>query len=150
MEFRETIGNPEVPGWFEKYRQDVEKSGKDLLKEVELLATMKKTDLEEHLGGGIRELPYEVLETLFIDGSDDASVADVLRSKRKAYLETHPEKQIAKGASEGIITYDGRFIPKKQWDSASDSEKRGALVGSTCFHYESETPGMGSSPQDRF
>src|SRR5258706_6642414 len=106
--------------------------------------------LKKHMGGDINEVSYEFLETLFIDGSDSQEVANVLRTKRQEYLRNHPEKQVAKGAGEGIITYDGRFISREMWNSATDSEKRGALVGSTCFHYNSDTPGMGSDPKDRF
>jgi len=96
-------------------------------------------------------LPYEFLDTLFINGSDNELVGTILRKKREAYVKKHPEKtRGVPGAGKGIITFDGRFIPQSTWISATDSEKRGALVGSTCFHYNSETPGMGSDPSDRF
>jgi hypothetical protein len=90
------------------------------------------------------------LKTLFIDGAGDPRVAGMLRKKRTEYLKLHPEEQAGRGASDGVITYDGRFISKKDWDSATDSEKRAILVGATCFHYNSDTPGMGSSPSDRW
>lgn len=139
-----------VPEWFKKYSDNLRGKKVDPLVEVNNLANMKLDQLKKHMGGNINELPYELLQTLFIDGSDSAEVADVLKLKRKEYLLNHPEKQMARGASEGIITYDGRFISKEVWNTASDSEKRGALVGSTCFHYNSDTPGMGSSPKDRW
>lgn len=146
----EAWSGSENPGWFDRYVQRVNRSNTDLLEEVRSLSGMSQSQLEGYLGGRIEELPYSVLQTLFIDGSDDRRVADVLRRKRAEYLEDHPEEAVARGASEGIITFDGRVISKKKWNSASDSEKRGALVGSTCFHYNSDTPGMGSSPDDRF
>lgn len=149
----ETKGQPKqiiTPEWFEHYKEKLIKNHKDPLEEVKALSSMTTEELEKHIGGKIGELPYEVLETLFIDGSDDQNVVGVLRTKRADYLKKHPEKQVSKGASEGIITFDGRFISKKVWETASASEKRGALVGSTCFHYNSDTPNMGSNPKDRF
>jgi len=103
------------------------------------------------LGGKIEELPYETLNTLFIDGTDDPDVATLLRIKREQHVKIHPEDtRGVPGVDVGISTFDGRFINKATWDTATDSEKRGALVGSTCFHYNSDTPGMGSTPKDRF
>lgn len=139
-----------IPAWYGQYTDRLRESNEDLLAEVDRLSHMTLDQLEDKLGGKIEELPYEFLQTMFIDGSDHPEVADVLRRKRQGYLKDHPEQEVAKGAAEGIITFDGRFVPKKLWDTATDSEKRGALVGSTCFHYNSDTPGMGSSPQDRF
>lgn len=140
-----------VPKWFDKYTSGLLKRKVDLLREVDELSKLNPGKLRGHLGGNIEELPYEVLETLFIGGSDNGDVAALLRKKREEYVRLHPEKSRgAQGADQGIITFNGRFIPQLMWSSASDSEKRGALVGSTCFHYNSDTPGMGSNPNDRF
>ncbi|KKT35847.1 MAG: hypothetical protein UX12_C0020G0003 [Candidatus Collierbacteria bacterium GW2011_GWC1_45_47] len=150
FEYEQGGETDKVPEWFGKYTDKLRQEKTDLLAEVDRLSEMNLENLTQHIGGNVNELPYEFLQTIFIDGSDDPRVADILREKRGEYLKSHPEKQVAKGASEGIIAHDGRFIPKALWDTATDSEKRGVMVGSTCFHYNSETPGMGSSPEDRF
>lgn len=138
------------PGWFSGYTGRLKKENKDLLEEIKELSGMPLGQVEMRIGGSLDDLPYQTLQTLFIDGSDDQKVAGILRSKRSQYLLVHPEEQKSRGASKGIITFDGRFIPKGVWQTATDSEKRGALVGSTCFHYNSDTPNMDSSPTDRF
>ena len=103
-------------------------------------------DISKEIGGNVSDLGYDLLRTLFSEGSDDEQMAEVLRAKRNEYFKAHPEL-VEK--VEGIIAYDGRVIPMNDWLDASDSEKRGILVGSTCFHYNSDTPGMDSSPNDR-
>lgn len=138
------------PRWFEEYVSKTKKTDRDLLTEIKALSEMSPTEIKNYIGGDIKDLPYETLETLFIDGSDNKDVVDILHKKRDVYIKIHPEKQIARGASEGIIGFDGRVIPVEKWSSASDSEKRNFLVGATCFHLNSDTPGMDSSPNDRF
>ena len=140
-----------VPDWYRKYSDRISVTGKDLLQEVKEVSEMNYELLNAHLGGNVDELPYEILQTLFITGTDDDKVAEILRGKRERYLLNHPEmRKSDPRAGMGIITYDGRFIPQKDWETATDSEKRAAMVGSTCFHFNSETPGMGSSPNDRW
>lgn len=140
-----------VPEWFVKYANKLREDETDLLKEVDDLSKMTQDQVNKHIGGNFQELPYEFLDTMFIGGTDDERVAAELRKKREIYLKTHPEKSRGvSGIDKGIVTFDGRFIPQKTWVTATDSEKRGALVGSTCFHYNSDTPGMDSSPEDRF
>lgn len=140
-----------VPMWFGEYTRKIQSDNGDLLVEVKLLSTLNKVKLNNHLGGNIEELPYKILQTLLIEGTDDEEVAEILRSKREIYLKTHPEeyKGVA-NAGLGIVAFDGRFISQTDWDTASDSEKRAVLVGSTCFHYNSGTPGMDSDPRDRW
>lgn len=141
-------GNPK---WFNEYAKKLKVKNVDLLEEINTLSTLKLASLEKYLGGRLVDLPYETLETILINGSDDENVGALLREKREEYLKIHPEKSKGvSGSGQGIITFDGRFIPQSLWITASDSEKRGALVGSTCFHYNSDTPGMGSDPKDRF
>ena len=137
-----------IPEWYRRYSEKLRQEKRDLIGEVESLSHMDSRELSSHIGGSIEELPYEFLQTMFIDGTDDVEVAGILRKKREGYLKDHPEKQVARGASEGIITFDGRFIPKEMWNTASPSQRIGWLVGSTCFHYNSDTPGMDSSPDD--
>lgn len=139
-----------LPEWYANYVKILHDNKVDLEREIENVGKMSMEELNTHIGGRADELPYEVLGTLLIDGSDSEEVANLLRNKREKFLLNHPEMQKGRGASEGIITYDGRFISKEDWESASSSEKRGALVGSTCFHYNSGTPGMDSSPKDRW
>jgi len=139
-----------APDWYEGYKKRIVEGGVDLLDEIKKVSEMKLEEITKHMGGKIEELPYVVLKELFIEGSEDQRVADILRKKRTNYLKLHPEEQISRGASEGVITYDGRFISKEDWDTASDSEKRAVLVGSTCFHFNSGTPGMDSNPEDRW
>lgn len=139
-----------VPKWFEEYADKFSRSGKQLKTEVFDMSKMTADELNKHLGGDFKELPYEALGTILSEGSDDLNVAKSLREMRETYLADHPEKQISKGASEGVITFDGRFISQKDWETATDSEKRAIMVGSTCIHFNSDTPGMGSSPKDRF
>lgn len=144
------MGEP-IPAWINKYNQRLQKNNIDLPTEIEKLANMKQDDLNRYLGGKISELPYEILGVLLIGGSEDEKVAELLRSKRERYLLNHPEmSRGVPGAGEGVITFDGRFIPKSKWITATDSEKRAAMVGTTCFHFNSETPGMGSGINDRW
>ena len=152
LPIREDLTNIEVaPDWFDNYLQRLNVEGRDLLEEVKLLSTFDVKRLEERLGGPVNEIPYETLMTLFVEGSDDPLVAEVLRNKRAVYLKSHPEEyKGAIGAGMGVITYDGRFISQKDWQTTTDSEKRAILVGSTCFHYNIDTPGMGSDSKDRF
>lgn len=140
-----------IPAWFGEYTKRLADTNKDLLDEVKELASMKLEDVKKHIGGNPEELPYEFLDTMLITGSDDEEMALILRSKREKFVHRHPDQSRGvPGIEKGISTFDGRFIPQKTWVTASDSEKRGALVGSTCFHYNSDTPGMGSDPKDRF
>ena len=71
----------------EKLRQEK----RDLIGEVESLSHMDSRELSSHIGGSIEELPYEFLQTMFIDGTDDVEVAGILRKKREGYLKDHPE-----------------------------------------------------------
>ena len=140
-----------VPEWFGKYVNSIREKGSDLLAEINKLSTMKLAELNMYLGGNVDSLPYELLNTLFINGSDDLEVGAILSKKREGYVKLHPK--MTRGVPEierGIITYNGSFIPQSVWETATDSEKRGALVGSTCFHYNSGTPGMDSKPTDRW
>lgn len=141
----------DVPSWYNDYVGKLLNSQKDLAQEVKDVSEMKYEDLSKHIGGRIDELPYEVLGTLLKEGSDDENVASMLREKREEYVKTHPEAyKGVLGASEGIIMHDGRVISQKDLASASESEKRAIFVGSTCFHYNSGTPGMDSNPKDRW
>lgn len=138
-----------IPSWYRVYSEKLRQENVNLVEEVNRLSEMRLNDLERHLGGSIKELPYEFLQTLFIDGTDDEQVAGILRDKRQTYLKDHPEAyKGSKGASEGIVGFDGRVWSKAQWDKMTLSERQGVLVGSTCFHYESGTPGMTSNPED--
>jgi len=140
----------ESPAWFNEYVSDLKENNVDFLDEVNTISSLSLDEIEERIGGELSELPYEYLQTLFIDGTDVLEVASFLREKREKYLLNHPELQLSKGYSEGVISNDGRFISKEEWESASDSEKRAIMVGSTCFHYNSGTPGMDSNPDDRW
>ena len=138
-----------VPVWYVEYTKNIPKD--KLLDEVRAISTLSIQEINSRMGGNIAELPYDCLKTLFIDGSDDQEVVLLLRNKRETYLKGHPEVYNGvRGALEGIVSYDGRVVSMEDWKTASDSEKRGVLVGSTCFHYNSDTPGMGSSPKDRW
>lgn len=138
-----------VPPWYVEYAKNVPKD--KLLDEVRTISSLSIQEINSRMGGNIAELPYDCLKTLFIDGSDDQEIVLLLRKKRETYLKDHPEAYNGvRGALEGIVSYDGRVVSMEDWKSATDSEKRGVLVGSTCFHYNSDTPGMGSSPKDRW
>jgi hypothetical protein len=149
MLLTENLNN--VPNWYNEYVDKLVQSGRDITLEAEEASKMSSDKLNEHLGGKINDLPYEVLRSLLPNGSDDENVGAVLSGKRAEYLKNHKDEY--KGnhdAGKGVITYDGRFISKQDWDSATDSEKRAIMVGSTCFHFNSDTPGMGSDPKDRW
>lgn len=147
----ETYTTLEVPLWFKQYRQRFYDDNFDILNEIDTLSKMDLKKLSDRMGGNFTDLPYEVMDTLLVDGSDVPEVVNVLRKKRTDYLKLHPEMtRGVPGADEGIITFNGRFINKAMWATASPSEKRSALVGTNCFHYNSGTPGMDDSPDDRF
>jgi len=139
-----------IPEWFESYKKALAENKVDLLEEIKNLSTHTYEDISKRIGGPVENLPYDVLRSLFINGFDDEKLAGILRDKRTEYLNDHPEEVFSKNASEGVITFDGRFISKADWDTATDSEKRAIMVGSTCFHYNSDTPGMGSNVNDRW
>ena len=142
----------ERPGWFIKHLLVLGQRGEDAcLEEIKSLATMNLNEVNGLLGGEVRDLPYEMLCTMFIEGTADEQIASTLRAKREDYLKRHPNLRSSDpDAGRGVIAYDGRFISWKDWESATDSEKRAIMVGSTCFHYNSDTPGMSSSPNDRW
>ncbi|NCP46810.1 hypothetical protein AUJ42_03040 [Candidatus Collierbacteria bacterium CG1_02_44_10] len=81
-----------IPSWFGNYTQKIRDEGRDLLTEVSIMEKMTPQQLNEHLGGSFEELPYEFLDTLFINGSDNELVGTILRKKREAYVKKHPEK----------------------------------------------------------
>jgi len=140
-----------IPSWYNDYVGKLLKSQKSLEQEVRDVSEMDSETLKKHIGGRVEDLPYEVLSTLLIDGSDDETVAGILRDKREKYIEDHPEAyKGVPGITDGIIMHDGRVISQKDLASASESEKRAIFVGSTCFHYNSGTPGMDSNPSDRW
>lgn len=142
---------PDIPKWFDDYKVRFFDEKFDALKEIDKLSTLNIKQLNEHLGGSFEDLPYEVMDTLLVDGTDVTEVAEILKAKRVQYLKIHPEMtRGVPGADQGIITFNGRFINKNIWSTATPSEKRSALVGTTCFHYNSGTPGMDDSPDDRF
>ncbi len=139
------------PDWFKDYVKKIREEKRDILQELQKLSMMKLDEINKHIGGNFEDLPYEIMDTLLVDGSESKDVVDILIRKRTDYIKIHPEKtRGVSGADEGIITFNGRFINKKVWDTASDSEKRSAMVGTTCFHYNSGTPNMDDSPNDRF
>jgi len=139
-----------LPDWYIKFSDNFSKSKKDISQEVANVEIMDKEILEKYIGGSIEELPYEALQVLLPNGSDDDNVGDILREKRTNYLKIHPEMSKSKNSDGHIIAFDGRIIPMADWLTATDSEKRAILVGSTCFHYNSDTPGMDSNPKDRY
>ena len=138
------------PQWYHDYTDRLISGKVDMANELRKLSELGVNRLNQRLNGDINDLQYCFLRTLFPDGSEDEEVANILRKKRTEYLKTHPEERIARGASVGIIGFDGRFYTMEQYEGMTDSEKRGVFVGSTCFHYNSETPGMGSKPTDRY
>ena len=139
-----------VPVWYNAYVGKLRASETDLAQEIENISSMSMSEVNSHIGGNLEELPYEILGPLFIEGSDDEQVAELLRKRRAKYVEIHPEEyKGVPGAMEGVILCDGKFVSKADWDEATDSEKRG-LVGRTCFHWVSDTPNMDSSPKDRW
>lgn len=147
----EKISTVEVPEWFDEYRKTFNNEDFDVLKEIAKLSAYDLKELEKYIGGKFEELPYEIMDALLIDGTNSLEVAEILKIKRKEYLKIHPEmSRGVPGIDVGITTFNGRFINKDLWATASDSEKRSALVGTTCFHYNSGTPGMDDSPNDRF
>jgi|GEM_PF-5291719 hypothetical protein len=146
---KESVSQP-PPEWFSDYVDNLKKSKTDLLDEIKKLSAMSLNQVESRIGGKLDDLPYEYIKTLFIEGSDNEEVADSLRKARNRYLLNNPKEQLARGASEGVISNDGRFISLEEWNSATESEKRAIMVGSTCFHYNSGTPGMDSEPSDRW
>lgn len=137
----------ENPEWYQEYLKKINNNRVDLLDLVRRLSSMQMDDISSEMNGNVEDLGYELLSTLFSEGSTDERMAAVLTRKRGEYVKKHPELV---GKSEGIITFDGRVISMEDWNTATDSEKRAILVGSTCFHYNSGTPGMDSSPKDRW
>jgi len=136
----------EKPEWYDDYVKKIHEEDVDLLSLVRRFSEMSIEEISKEIGGNLSDLNYDTLKTLLSEGSENAEVAQLLRDKRTTFLkESGQLPQI-----EGIVAYDGRVIPMKDWLSATDSEKRAILVGSTCFHYNSGTPGMDSNPTDRY
>lgn len=132
---------PCPPEWYQKFAERL--SLGEFSKTIKKLDTMNFTELKCYLGGDIRELPYEFLQILFPDGSDNIRVAIFLRQQREKYLIVHPEQEQGRGATEGVIGYDGRFVHISVWNELSPADRFVLLVGTTCFHYNSDTPGFG-------
>jgi hypothetical protein len=132
-----------LPVEVKEYVNGILKDSGKLREEVEGLIGMGMEGVNKRLGVDMNKLPYEILRVLFPDGSDHAEVGKILSKKREEYLKTHPEEQVAKGASKGVITCDGMFVSQDRWDQATPAERRTILVGRTCFHWNSDTPGMG-------
>lgn len=110
---------------------------------VERYQNSNLEQLSEEWDMPIEEMPYTLLRLLLPDGSDDASVANVLRAKREEYLIINPDQKISPDASKGVIAYDGRFIPWQQYLEMTPAQRFEVTVGPTCFHYNTNVPGYG-------
>ena len=122
------------PDWYAEYIAGlVTKTGESIRDEILKLDSLSLVDLNIKFGGDIRGLQYDFLRTLFPTGSDNSEVAEILRKKREEYLKEHPEEQVARGASEGIIGFDGRFYPKSEWDKMTAAQRREKNGGNNLF-----------------
>lgn len=135
------------PNWYVSYAEKLAQS-ENVAAEIGRLSTLTLSEVEKMIGGPIEDLPYDNLQTIFPQGSDDETVGALLRKKREVYLNVNPEQRVAAGAGEGVIGFDGRFWPIIQFNKMTPSERIGVMVGTTCFHYMGETPGMTSIPED--
>lgn len=131
-----------LPEWYTRYVGALTGQSDLLENEIVNLSKMNLVELKERMGGDITEIPYDFLRTIFPTGSSDESVVNILRKKRTDYLKLHPEEQKIKDADKGVIGFDGRFYPETAWEKMTPAERRGVVVGTTCFHYNSDTPGM--------
>ena len=106
-------------------------------KEDAIVSEMTLSQLDLHIGGSTRGLPYQDLRCLLPNGSSDAVVGDILREKRRIYLLNHQDEVTSRDASKGVSTFDGRFISRAELQKMSAEELRGVFVGTTCSHYNS-------------
>ncbi len=131
-----------IPNWYQDFAVSMAKA-ENVSEKLANFDTLSYAAINAAIGGDMRELPYQVLRVLLPDGSDNQQVADVLRSSREEYLKSHPDEVQGRGATEGIISYDGRFIPIKIWETLTEHQKFAVFVGSTCTHYAGDVPGYG-------
>ncbi len=124
------------PEWLDKYLDGlVKKTG---IKAGEELLNLNMKQLTERIGGDISQLPYEYLQLVLPEGSDNTVVSDFIRQKRKEWREAHnlvADDEIA-------IGYDGSVVPYKTYLSWSLAKRRGFVVGPTCWHWDKGRKGM--------
>ena len=129
-----------LPGWlvayYTKVSQDHGVSGYD--EYVAFVENLSLPELNARLGVKFEDLSYNDMRAVLPDGSEDEQVSDIFRNKREEYITEHPEEMQGKGAAEGVIGYDGRFIPLSDWETLTPDDKFAILVGMTCFHYNSD------------
>jgi len=133
------------PDWFLKYSESLV-DDRRLAEEQKSLEGLGLDAIKARLGGDIKDLPYPSLQLLFPKGSDDEEVGAVLREKRTEFSMDHPEI-LNLGDSEGIISADGVVVLKSDYDKMTAAQKRGVMVGRTCFHYESGRRGMSDTDE---
>ena len=143
-EFKSQPDN-DPPQWYQEFAAEV--ATKNITDVVGELANMNFTQLQAKMGGDIKDLPYELLQVVFPDGSENEEVAQFLREKRESYLKEHPEEAQGRGAANGIIGYDGRFYSYEYLKELKPADMFVILVGTTCFHYNSDTPGYGDDDE---
>lgn len=128
-----------VPEWFSKFVATNMKDEDSAKAAVSKITRMDLDSLKSFLGGDLRDVPYKTL-LVALPYSEIPQVDLELSNIRKAYLREHPEENTTKAPSY-YITYDGRVI-LDEGQELTPAQKREITVGTTCFHYNSGTPGM--------
>jgi len=128
-----------VPEWFSKFVAENMKDEESAKATIAKNVFMDLDTLKARLGGDLKDVPYKTLLAV-LPYSEIPQVGLELSNIRKNYLREHPEENVTKQNSY-YITYDGRVI-LDEGQELTPAQKREITVGTTCFHYNSDTPGM--------
>lgn len=128
-----------VPDWFVRHLQSIGTEKERVEAEIVENTRLDMASLERKFGGKIQEIPFEILSHV-IRRSDDPFVDREIKIMSQRYYRLHPDENPAL-KNQYYITYDGRIIPDTGQE-LTPAQKREITVGTTCFHYNSGTPGM--------
>lgn len=136
--------------WFSYYLQKITGyNSVRLAREISHLEGLSPEELSRAIGGDFSTLSYLQMTCILPNGSNNQQVADIIREERKKYLLDHPEEEQGRGATDGVIGFDGRFFTLKKWGEMSPSDRFAVVIGSTCSHYNHDVPGYGDNLSEK-